>query len=252
MSDYLLSFQLFSSRKFPPLEAQLEQLAALGYDGVELYPGIYEADPEGFQRKIQSSGLKIPSLVSAVDFIDRDRNRLFDIAERFGTRNIVLSYLAPEERPADRAGWRAFGERLQEHGEEATRRGLRLSWHNHAFECEPIADSSRPLDVILESPAVGWEADIGWLARARCDVPAELDRYAGRIDLVHMKDMAPLGTTVAGGWRDVGGGVVDWTTVWPAVKRTRAKLLVVEHDDPTDWLACASNSIAFLRRLAGT
>ena len=249
MPDYVLSFQLFGARKFPPTEAQLERLAEMGYDGVEPYLDIYEADPDGFGRLVERTGLKVPSLVSTVDFIDRNRSKLFDIAKGFGTHTVVLSYLASYERPVDLAGWRGFAARLQAHGEAARERGLSLAWHNHAFECIPLSDGSRPIDAILEAEAVGWEVDIGWLARANCNVPHELTRYVSKIDLVHMKDMAPAGTMVAGGWADVGSGIVDWNAVWPAVKETGAKLLVVEHDDPPDWLACARNSLAFVREL---
>ncbi|MCB1486769.1 MAG: sugar phosphate isomerase/epimerase [Bauldia sp.] len=249
MSEYVLSFQLFSARKFPPIETQLEKLRELGYAGVEPYPGIYESDPDAFLAKVRKAGLTIPSLVSSVDFIDENRDELLRIARLFGTQKVVLSYLAPDERPVDEAGWRAFGARLNEHAEAAQAAGLSLNWHNHAFECIALDDGSRPIDAILEAPALGWEADIGWLTRAHCDVPEELSRYASKISLVHMKDMASDDPAVAGGWADVGSGVVDWNVVWPAVKATGAKLLVVEHDDPPDWYDCAKNSIAFLKTL---
>ena len=36
-----------------------------------------------------------------------------------------------------------------------------------------------------------WEADIAWVVRGNADPKAWIDRYRGRIPLVHVKDIAP-------------------------------------------------------------
>ena len=35
MANYRISFQLYSARNFPPIEKNLEVLAAIGFDAVE-------------------------------------------------------------------------------------------------------------------------------------------------------------------------------------------------------------------------
>ena len=51
VNGYKIAFQLYTSRNFPPLEAQLEGLAELGYDGVEPFLPNYGDDPARFRRR---------------------------------------------------------------------------------------------------------------------------------------------------------------------------------------------------------
>ena len=52
------------------------------------------------------------------------------------------------------------------------------------------------------------------------DPIAELKRYAGRIEAVHVKDIAPAGQCVdEDGWADPGFGVLDWSTLVPLLKQ---------------------------------
>ena len=53
MTNYRISFQLYSARKFPPVAAQLEALAAIGYDAVEPYGGAYQGDVGGFRELLR-------------------------------------------------------------------------------------------------------------------------------------------------------------------------------------------------------
>lgn len=48
----------------------------------------------------------------------------------------------PDQRPADAAGWFAFGKRLQQAGKPFADAGLTFGWHNHDFEFKALADGS--------------------------------------------------------------------------------------------------------------
>ena len=39
----------------------------------------------------------------------------------------------------------------------------------------------------------------------------------------------------------------DWKTIWAALKATKARHFVVEHDNPNDIKRCASRSIASIK-----
>ena len=58
-----LSFQLYSSRNFPPVEDQLTELAAIGYRNVEPFGGLY-ADPQRFKAALDRAGLKPRAAIS--------------------------------------------------------------------------------------------------------------------------------------------------------------------------------------------
>src|SRR5690606_3769744 len=99
-------------------------------------------------------------------------------------------------------------------------------------------------------PGLSWEIDVAWVIRGGADPFKFIDLYKDRITSVHVKDIAPVGEAEdEGGWADVGHGTVDWKGLWQALKGTRARHFVVEHDNPNDIKRCASRSIASIKAL---
>jgi sugar phosphate isomerase/epimerase len=251
MKKYRISFQLYSARKFPPVEAQLEALAAIGFDAVEPYGAVSGNDPEGLRKKLDALGLACPTAHVAFDLLNSDRAAAIGIAEALGLETVVVPYLVPEKRPADLAGWKAIGARLADHAAALAEKGFGLAWHNHDFEYATLPDRSRPIEHLLAGKGVGFEADIGWITRAGKDPEAETRKYASKIAVFHVKDVAPAGTTVDDGWTDVGSGIVDWKSLMPAIEASASDLLVFEHDNPSDWRGFASRSFAYVSKLVG-
>jgi sugar phosphate isomerase/epimerase len=250
MTKYQISFQLYSARKFPPLEHQLEALAAIGYDAVEPYGAVYEQSPSGFRAMIDAAGLACPSAHMPLAGLDSDRDRCIDVAQTLGLQLAVVPFLQPAERPSDTEGWRAVGRRLAEHAAGFAAAGMKLAWHNHDFEYEALPDGSRPLEHLLAAPGVLWEADIGWIVRAGAEPRRSLAEFSGKIAAFHVKDVAPSGIYAEDGWADVGTGRIDWRALWPAMSASPARLLVCEHDNPSDWWRFAQRSYDYVSRLA--
>jgi sugar phosphate isomerase/epimerase len=251
MANFRISFQLYSARKSPPVEAQLDELAAVGYDAVEPYAGVFGDDPAGFRAKVEAVGLSIPTAHLPLADLDADRARFIDVARALGVETAVLPHVGGDARPGDLAGWKAFGARLNDHAAALADAGIGLAWHDHDFEYRRLADGSRPIDHILAGERMKFEPDIGWIVRAGADATAEIDRYADRIAAFHIKDTAPAGVTADDGWTDVGSGTIDWRALWPAIERSGTGLLVVEHDNPSDWRPFAVNSYKYLNMLTG-
>jgi sugar phosphate isomerase/epimerase len=251
MATYRISFQLYSARKFPPLEAQLEALAAIGFDAVEPYRGNFSDDPAGFRKKLDAVGLACPTAHLPVDLLEADRKAFIGIAETLGLEAAVLPYLTEDKRPEDAAGWKAFAAKLTEHAAALAESGLKLAWHTHAFEYEKLADGTRPIDALIGAKGVYYEPDIGWIARSGSDIRSELEKFPGKIVAFHVKDTAPAGVTKDDGWTDIGGGTIDWKGVWPAIARSGCNLLVLEHDEPSDWRGFAAHSYEYLSGLTG-
>ena len=160
------------------------------------------------------------------------------IAKALGIRAIYCPYLLPDQRPTDAAGWRAFGERLENAGKPFRDAGLDFGWHNHDFEFVALPDGSIPQDQIFAGgPDLSWEADIAWVIRGGADPFAWIKKYANRITAVHVKDIAPTGEKQdEDGWADVGHGTVDWKGLFQALAAdTRPNTFIVEHDNPKDF-----------------
>jgi sugar phosphate isomerase/epimerase len=251
MTDYRISFQLYSARKFPPVEAQLDRLAAIGYDAVEPYRGAYGDDPGGFRKKLDAAGLACPSAHIGLDLLNADRGAVIDTAKVLGLEIVIVPAVPQAERTQGLDGWKALAGKLAEHAAALAESGLKLAWHNHAFEFVTLSDGSRPIDHLVGAAGVLWEPDLGWIVRADCDIKTELEKSPGKVVAFHIKDLAPEGVTVDDGWTDVGAGTIDWQMLWPAIAATGAGLLVMEHDEPSDWQSFAAHSYDFVAKLIG-
>jgi sugar phosphate isomerase/epimerase len=58
-----------------------------------------------------------------------------------------------------------------------------------------------------------------------------------------VKDVAPKGEKAEeDGWADIGDGVVDWKRLLPALSVGGVELIVLEHDNPSDFERFARRS----------
>lgn len=245
------SFQLYSARNADQRwEKILEMVAGAGYSAVEGFGSVYD-DPAGFRRALDRNGLSMPTGHFALDHLEKDFDGACRTAEALDVRIIICPYLMPEQRPADAAGWRAFGERLATIGEKAKAAGYGFAWHNHDFEFRTLADGAVPLEIILDAaPGIGWEIDVAWVIRGGADPLRWIGRDGKRIVAVHVKDIAPAGQNAdEDGWADVGRGTVDWKTIMKALTgKTPARVFVMEHDKPSDAARFARRSIEAANR----
>lgn len=233
-----LSYQLYSSRMFPPLNDTLHMLADIGYAHVEGY-GALLAEPELLnilERGLSDTGLTMPSCHVGLDLCEVDPEAVADIARRLGIKTIVIPFIMPDDRPDDADGWRGFGARLAAVGGALAPFGLRLAYHNHDFEFVPLSDGALPIDLILgAAPEVLFEYDVAWAVRAGADPFLPISQHGDRIAFAHLKDIAPDGDAAdEDGWADVGHGTMDWGALFAALRSAGTEGFIVEHDNPSD------------------
>jgi sugar phosphate isomerase/epimerase len=240
-----LSFQLYSARTFEPLEAQFELLAGLGYKKVEAFGGLLN-DPQRLKSQLDLHGLSMPSSHVGLDRLRADPVAAVRLCRGLGVQTIYAPAPPLGERAGGEAEWAALGRELDRIGKIVTAEGLKFGWHNHNWEYARAADGRRYIDLLLEqAPDLLWQADLAWVVRGGADPVAELRRYAGRIESVHVKDIAPTGSCVdEDGWADPGHGVLDWSTLVPVLKQIGIILFVAEHDKPNDVARFARRAFA--------
>lgn len=248
MTDF--SYQLYSSRNFPPLEKTLPMLKRHGYAQVEGFAAVY-ADTKATRAALDANGLTMPTGHFSIDLLENDPQKVLDIAGTLGLNAIFCPHLAAEQRPRDKAGWLAFGERLERAHATYSKAGYVFGWHNHDFEFKALADGSVPQQAIFDAaPSIAWEADIAWIIRGGDDPLQWIKDHGHRIVAVHVKDIAAPGENAnEDGWADVGHGTVDWKALMTAVKETPARYFIMEHDNPSDDERFARRSIATVKSL---
>lgn len=247
-----IALQLYTVRtlKLPPDEL-FAAVAGAGYGGVEL-AGTYGLQADALHALLEAHGLRVVSAHVSLDALEDDLPAAIRYHKALGNDTLVVPWVPEALRSKSSEGWKALGKRIDTLGRRCAHAGMRLMYHNHDFEMA-IVDGRPAIDWLLENAAeagVGWEMDVAWAQFGGQNVPALLERYAGRCARLHAKD---LGDNAAEhGLADVGSGTLDWDAILPAARAAGVEWYIVEHDYPTDPLASISRSYAFLAsKLAG-
>ena len=247
--DTLLSLQLYSLRDEADLGRQLDIARDAGFAQVETF-GPYYADAAQTRDLLDARDLRAPSGHFPLDAVTSGLEATMETARTLGIGDIVMPAVPEVQRQMDAAGWREVGSRLGDAARRAADAGFSLSYHNHHWELRE-EDGRSMLDHLFSAAGdapLGWQADIAWLVRGGGDPYAILQRHGARLRSAHVKDLAPEGTHEdEDGWADVGYGTMDWPALWKAARDMGAKLMVAEHDKPSDGARFARRSFETLK-----
>lgn len=242
------SFQLFSARRFPPLDDTLSLIKRLGYTQTEGWGGLY-GDLDDLGAGLSRHGLTMPTGHFDLEQL-QDREFSLRVAEAVGLEMFICPWIDADRR-ADDAQWRWLAEELARLDDQYRADGYRFGWHSHEFEFVPLSDGTLPMDLILDTaPTLEWQFDIAWAVFGQVDPVPWLEARGGRITALHIRDLAKPGEHLdEDGGTDIGYGTLDWTRYIEITKRaTKTEFFVFEHDEPNDVARFATRSIATARR----
>src|SRR5690554_4997513 len=97
------SYQLYSSRNFPPLSDTLKMLGRLGYKQVEGYGGLFaDLDAlDALKSKLAANGLTMPTGHFGLDMVRDQPDRVLEIVEALGIEAVFVPAVPPQERSKD-------------------------------------------------------------------------------------------------------------------------------------------------------
>lgn len=245
--DLPIAVQMYTLRDYGTTEEQFAFAAESGFKNVETV-GTHDLTAEEMNALLEETGLSVVSTHVDINTLRTDLESVITFNQAVGNTNIVMPYLAEEDRPTDAAGWQALGAELGEIGGQLQEAGMQLAYHNHDFEMEEL-EGELVIDHLLDAAEpenLMWQADIAWIDRGGQDPAQLLTDHAGRVISVHAKDNYPEGEGEdEGGFATVGSGTIDWSSVLPAAVEAGVQYYIVEHDSPTDYQTIA-DSYAFL------
>lgn len=244
-----IALQLYSIRQAMSADPHgtLRAVAAMGYEAVEplLYTG---AQARAIRATLDQLGLVARSAHVPLAELAARFDEAADGLLAMGCQYIVVPYVSDELRGL--VGGRQLAATLNGLGAQAREHGLRLAYHNHDFEFahEDGGTMWELLAAETDPQLVAFELDVYWASVAGFD-PAELiERFAGRIPLVHVKERAAGAPPRFG---IIGEGVLDWGRILGAAERAGAEWYIVEHDSPENPLADMERGLRGLERVAG-
>lgn len=184
-----------------------------------------------------------PSLLEAYDDV-------VDQCRRLGASRVRIGMM-PIQAMRGAESILAFCAQAEQVARRLADDGIRLSYHHHHVEFARVA-GRQVMDIInTEAPSLAWEIDVHWVTRGGADPVRTLQRFAPKVDLVHLKDFrvtlppAEVLDAVAAGDREawgrfwpnpvqfgeVGSGNLEWGPIIEAGLAAGAQYLFIEQDD---------------------
>ena len=244
-----IALQLYTLRRLAAddLPATLEAVAAAGYRSVEV-AGMPAMPPGELARRLEDAGLSALAAHEPIEALRRDWEGVADRLGEISCPRAIVPWM-PEEDRRTADGVHRFAAELAGYARRLADRGIRLGYHNHAFEFAPFADTTVWAILLAGLPAeVELELDVYWAAVGGRDPVREIEAVSDRVRLLHMKDRAPGPEP-----RDAppGDGDLPFPAIVTAGRAAGIEWYVVEQDDPKDALDDILRARRYLETLAG-
>lgn len=228
-----LGVQLYTVRSLmqDDFEDTLRKVAEVGYREVE-FAGYFGRTAEQVRNLLDELGLKAPAAHLPLQRVRGNLQEAIDFAKTVGHEYLVVPWLDQELRRSVES-YSEVVKILNQAGRECRRQGVRLAYHNHDFEFQPV-EGRVPMDLMLEESdpeALDIEMDLYWITKAGQDPLDYFRRYPGRFKLFHVKDMAD---TPEKGFASVGQGIIDWPRIFRQIPQAGTVHYFVEQDQPGD------------------
>jgi sugar phosphate isomerase/epimerase len=208
------------------------EVEAYGYDNGKIF-GVAYAD---FAAEVKRLGMKVvsghygtgQSTPEKAGTPVNEWERSVKDAKAAGQEYTTIAWLDDTERNSLDALKRTC-EILNKAGEISKQYGIRMAYHNHAFEFEKV-EGQVIYDVMLKEldPLyVAMEMDIYWVVFGGQDPLAYFKNHPGRFELWHVKDMDKADRTKNS---DVGSGTIDFKPIFAAASEAGMKHFFLEQE----------------------
>jgi len=231
----------------------LRKVAGYGYKELESFSysegKIFGMAFREFGSFAKDLGMKVVSGHYGLDQTEGNSwERAISDANAIGQEYMVVPYLVDSDRKSI-DGYKKICEKLNKAGEACSKQGIRFGYHNHAFEFD-LLEGQKPFDVLLaelDPKYVGMEMDIYWVVRAGGDPLQYFDRYPGRFEQWHVKDMDKKDHDRNA---DVGTGSIDYKQIFAQAKKAGMKHWYVEQESyPANPMNSVDASARYLKKL---
>lgn len=232
-----LGVQLYTLRDYltdPELaDFTFHRLAAMGYTEAQTAGNAFDA--KLFGELAAKNGIKIVGTHYDYNKIVNAPEETMEIHRMWGTSNVGIGGM-PSAARTNLTDLKNFILEFNRTAELYAKHGFKLTYHNHNFEFVRIDGYKTIMDLLFEEfdPAtVSFVLDTCWVAAGGGDVNAWLEKLAGRIDILHLKDMAlkrDKNNYLVPHITEVGNGNLAWDGIMKNAEKIGVKSYVVEQD----------------------
>lgn len=172
----------------------LKKVSELGYNSVEISQiPMTDENVAEIKRARDEFNLEVASLSANVkpaagnDDLETNFDKIVDNCKTLDV-DLVRIGMLPFESMKSLETVLDFCREANEYAIKLKEHGIKLYYHNHHVEFKKY-DGKFLLDIIAEEcPDLGFEIDLHWVQRAGASPIDTLKRFAGKVDLIHLKD----------------------------------------------------------------
>ena len=255
------------------MEKTLQRVKEIGYDYVE-FAGYFGKSAEEIRALLDKYGLECISVHQGADFYIDGGQNAFDFIKTLGAKYSAIPWYE-KEKLAGSDEWENTVALFTKLGEDMKANGLQLLYHNHDFEFNKFEDKYL-IDHIYDSipnNLINPEFDTCWVKYAGEDPIKYIEKYAGRVTVLHLKDFVCKNYAAGPAYalidnegnavesvskednefrfKPCGHGVQDFKSILEAAEKCGTEYVIVEQDAWYDEcpFECAKKSREHLKSL---
>ena len=237
-----LGIQLYTVRENFKDEAMaratFKKLRELGYEEAQT-AGCYGFDYALFYEMAKDAGIEIVGTHDDFKLMCEDPDTAIENHKKLHTTNMGIGGFFPHS-VAEVENFIAAANKV---AAKAAKAGMKFTYHNHSQEFLPLDNGTNTMEMLikgLDPENTSFVLDTHWVQNAGGDVCDWIERLAGRIDILHLKDMAAhinekgiVAPLIAA----CGKGNMNFEKIIATAVKTGVKYFCVEQDNcPADFV----------------
>ncbi|MBQ7822050.1 MAG: sugar phosphate isomerase/epimerase [Clostridia bacterium] len=210
-----------------------KKLAEFGY--TELQTISLNLPAEEYAKLAHDNGISIVGTHLPFDSLTADPEMAMETHRILGTTNIGIGGFYTHSFDE----LKAFCEKANKFAEIIHKNGFRFTYHNHSHEFRKIDGDRTIMDYLvdnLDPVNTSFCLDTYWVQHGGGDVRSWIEKLAGRIDILHLKEMEVLEvkeddrTKIVQQYTHIGNGNLEWKKIVETAEKTGVKHYIVEQD----------------------
>ena len=179
-----------------------------------------------------------------------------EFANKHGIKHLVIPYVHDYNRK-NLDDYKRLAENCNKAAVQAKAAGVQLSYHNHAFEFEPMQGKKSGYDILISefAPEMKFEVDVFWVVVGGQDPVKLIKKLKGRVTQLHLKDLKKgiktpeFGKLSNDAFKELGNGSIDMEPIIEAADKAGVEHCHVEQDQSPHPLKSVQQSIKYLGTL---
>lgn len=222
----------------------LRRVREMGYEDVQLQWTGADVPCEFIADEMRANGLACWGTQDYYDVVMARLDYEIRAAHLYGARYICVSGIP--ERFMSPEGIRAMAIEMTDTQARLADEGIRLTFHPRNIEYAVICGDAATCRLLDAAPDVQLTLDAYHSAIAGMDTAALMRRYAGRVDIIHLKDAVECKKGAA--LTPVGSGAIDFAPAIAACADASVKVIMAEQESwQGDAFDCMKQSLEYLR-----